>query len=52
MCDEAQWTTCCRSWTREDVDYDNRILFEFVQNSESGEEEIHLLTMGTHNEVY
>jgi mRNA-degrading endonuclease YafQ of YafQ-DinJ toxin-antitoxin module len=34
------------------VDYDNRILFEFVQNPESGEEEIHLLTMGTHDEVY
>ena len=34
------------------VDYDNRILFEFVQNSESGAEEILLLTMGTHDEVY
>ncbi|MCK4394210.1 type II toxin-antitoxin system YoeB family toxin [Candidatus Bipolaricaulota bacterium] len=34
------------------VDYDNRILFEFVQNPESGEEEILLLTMGTHDEVY
>ena len=34
------------------VDYDNRILYEFVQNPESGEEEIHLLTMGTHDEVY
>jgi len=34
------------------VDYDNRILFEIVQNPESGEEEIHLLTMGTHDEVY
>ncbi len=34
------------------VDYDNRILFEFVQNPESGEEEILLLTMGTHEEVY
>lgn len=34
------------------VDYDNRILFEFVQNPESGEEEIYLLTMGTHDEVY
>jgi len=34
------------------VDYDNRILFEFVQNPESGEEEIHLLAMGTHDEVY
>ena len=34
------------------VDYDNRILFEFVQGSESGAEEIYLLTMGTHDEVY
>jgi mRNA-degrading endonuclease YafQ of YafQ-DinJ toxin-antitoxin module len=34
------------------VDYDNRILFEFGQNPESGEEEILLLTMGTHDEVY
>jgi mRNA-degrading endonuclease YafQ of YafQ-DinJ toxin-antitoxin module len=34
------------------VDYDNRILFEFVRNPASGEEEILLLTMGTHDEVY
>ena len=34
------------------VDHDNRILFEFSQNPESGEEEILLLTMGTHDEVY
>ena len=34
------------------VDYDNRILFELVQNPDSGEEEIFLLTMGTHDEVY
>jgi len=34
------------------VDYDNRILFEFVRNPDSGEEEILLLTMGTHDEVY
>lgn len=34
------------------VDYDNRILFEFVFNPESGEEEILLLTIGTHDEVY
>jgi len=34
------------------VDYDKRILFEFVQNPDSGEEEILLLTMGTHDEVY
>ena len=34
------------------VDYDNHILFEFAQNPESGEEEILLLTMGAHDEVY
>ena len=34
------------------VDYDNRILFELVQNPDSGEEEIFLLTMGTPDEVY
>ena len=34
------------------VDYDNRILFEFVANPDLGEEEILLLTMGTHDEVY
>lgn len=34
------------------VDYDNRILFEFIQGSESDAEEIYLLTIGTHNEVY
>lgn len=34
------------------VDYDNRILFELVQNPQTGEEEILLLTMGTHDEVY
>ena len=34
------------------VDYDNRILFAFVQNPQSGEEEILLLTMGTHDQVY
>lgn len=34
------------------TDYDNRILFDFVQHPESGEEEILLLTMGTHKEVY
>jgi len=31
------------------VDYDNRILFELVKNSE--EEEIFLLTLGSHDEV-
>lgn len=34
------------------VAYDYRVLFEFVENPESGEEEILLLTMGTHDEVY
>jgi addiction module RelE/StbE family toxin len=34
------------------VDYDTRILFEFVHNVQSGEDEIHLLTIGTHDEVY
>lgn len=34
------------------VSYDIRILFEFVENLESSEEEILLLTVGTHDEVY
>ncbi len=34
------------------VSYDVRILFEFEQHPESGEEEIFLLTIGTHDEVY
>lgn len=34
------------------VDYDYRILFEFVVNPESGENEILLVTLGTHEEVY
>jgi addiction module RelE/StbE family toxin len=34
------------------VDYDNRILFELVRGPESDEEEILLLTIGTHDEVY
>lgn len=34
------------------VDYDNRILFEFAMNPDTGEEEIYLLTMGAHDEVY
>jgi addiction module RelE/StbE family toxin len=34
------------------IDYDNRILFEFLVNSDSGEEEIFLLTLGSHDEVY
>ncbi len=34
------------------IDYDNRILFEFVTNLDSGEEEILLLTLGSHDDVY
>lgn len=34
------------------VDYDYRILFEIVKNPDTGEEEILLLTLGTHDEVY
>ncbi|MEH1965642.1 type II toxin-antitoxin system RelE/ParE family toxin [Nostoc sp.] len=34
------------------IDYDNRILFEFVTNSDSGEEDILLLTVGSHDDVY
>ena len=34
------------------VDYDIRIVFDFVKNSESTEDEILLLTVGSHDEVY
>lgn len=34
------------------VDYDIRILFEFVIDPESGEEEIFLLTLNSHDDVY
>jgi len=34
------------------AEYGWRIVFEFVQNSESGEEEILLIDVGTHDEVY
>ncbi|WP_414619119.1 type II toxin-antitoxin system YafQ family toxin [Calothrix sp. CCY 0018] len=34
------------------VDYDNRILFEFIINPDSGEEDIFLLTLGSHDDVY
>ena len=34
------------------VDYDTRIVFDFVQNPSSHEEEILLLTVGSHDEVY
>ena len=32
--------------------YDLRILFEFVQNVQSGQQEILLLAFGSHDEVY
>ena len=34
------------------VDYDCRVLFEFVNNSDSEEDDILLLTIGKHDEVY
>jgi mRNA-degrading endonuclease YafQ of YafQ-DinJ toxin-antitoxin module len=34
------------------IDYSNRILFKFVKNPDTGEEEILLLTLGSHDEVY
>ena len=34
------------------VAYDMRIVFDFVRNPDSGEDEILLLTVGTHDEVY
>ena len=34
------------------VDYDNRIIFEFVREPGSAEDAIHLLALGTHDEVY
>jgi addiction module RelE/StbE family toxin len=34
------------------IDYSNRILFKFVNNSGSGESEIFLLTLGSHDDVY
>ncbi len=34
------------------VDYDCRIVFSFVENPESGEEEILLVDIGSHDEVY
>ena len=34
------------------IDYDNRLLFEFIENSDSGEIEVFLLTLGTHDAVY
>jgi mRNA interferase YafQ len=34
------------------VDYDTRMVFDFVQNPISHDEEILLLTIGSHDEVY
>ena len=34
------------------VDYDCRIVFEFASNEDPGEEEILLITIGSHDEVY
>jgi addiction module RelE/StbE family toxin len=34
------------------VDYDNRVLFQLVDNPTSGEKEVLLVTIGTHEEVY
>ncbi|GAP94069.1 type II toxin-antitoxin system RelE/ParE family toxin [Leptolyngbya sp. NIES-2104] len=34
------------------VNYSDRIVFQFVENSETVEEEILLLTVGSHDEVY
>jgi mRNA interferase YafQ len=34
------------------VDYDTRTVFDFAPNPDSNEEEILLLTVGTHDEVY
>ena len=34
------------------VDYENRVLFEFVQGPGAQEDAIHLLAFGTHDEVY
>jgi addiction module RelE/StbE family toxin len=34
------------------VEYDCRIVFDFVENPDSGEEEILLIDIGTHDEVY
>ena len=34
------------------INYSDRIIFKFVENSETLEEEILLLTLGSHDEVY
>jgi mRNA-degrading endonuclease YafQ of YafQ-DinJ toxin-antitoxin module len=34
------------------IDYSNRVVFRFVQNPDSAEEELLLLALGSHDEVY
>lgn len=34
------------------IDYENRILFKFMENATTEEEEILLLTLGSHDDVY
>jgi addiction module RelE/StbE family toxin len=34
------------------IDYSNRIVFKFVQNTDTKEDEILLLAIGSHDEVY
>lgn len=34
------------------IDYSNRLIFRFVENPASSEEEILLLALGSHDEVY
>ena len=34
------------------VDYDNRIIFEFMRTQKDQDDEIFLLSLGTHEEVY
>jgi addiction module RelE/StbE family toxin len=34
------------------IDYNNRIVFKFIQNTDTEEEEILLLAIGSHDEVY
>ncbi|HEY9822358.1 MAG TPA: type II toxin-antitoxin system mRNA interferase toxin, RelE/StbE family [Candidatus Sericytochromatia bacterium] len=34
------------------IDYSNRLVFKFVENPDSNEEEILLLTLGSHDDVY
>jgi addiction module RelE/StbE family toxin len=34
------------------IDYSYRILFEFIEKSDSGEDSLLLINLGTHDEVY